>query len=75
MILPVDGHGSEVENACGDSNDGHEVVDLTIDLAKHPVALSHVNVVEDCVEYSHHQIREAHVDDERVRYCAHVAVG
>ena len=54
MILPVNGHRSEVENACGDSNDGHEVVDLTIDLAKHPVALSHVNVVEDCVEDSHH---------------------
>ena len=72
--LPINRHGSEIEHTGCHSDDGNEVVELAVDLSEHPVALPHVDVVENSVEDGQQQVRQTHVDDERVGYCPHVTV-
>ena len=52
-MLPVDGHGGEVEDAGGDGDDGHEVVDGAVDDPEAPVTVSHKYVVEDTIQNCH----------------------
>ena len=52
-LLPVYGHGCEVENAGGHGDDGNEVVDGAVDAAEDPLPVPHVNVVENAIEHSH----------------------
>ncbi len=52
-IVPVDRHGREVEDAGGDGDDAEEVVDVAVDAAEDPLAITHVHVVEHAVEDCH----------------------
>ncbi len=56
FLIPVNGHGSEVQNACSHGDDCHEVVDGTVNTSKSPFAITHVDVVEDAVQNSHQQV-------------------
>ncbi len=74
LTLPVNWHCGQIQNACGDGDDGDEVVDGAIEAAKDPLSISHVNVVEDAVEHGHHQVRQTHVGDESIRNRPHLAM-
>lgn len=54
---PVEGSGSERENAGGYRDIGHEVADSAVDFSEGPIVVQHVNEVEETVEDGQKQVR------------------
>ena len=53
FCLPIERHGGEIENRRRNRNDGHEIVDGTVGLAEVPTPITHGDVIEAAVQYSH----------------------
>ena len=66
MLLPVYRHGTQTKYRCSYCANGNEIIEDTVSVAEYPVTISHVDVVENAVEYCHKEIRNTDIYDESV---------
>jgi hypothetical protein len=74
MYVPINRYRHEGEHTGRDGADGNEVSELAINLAKRPVAVQHVDEVEESVEDGDHEVSDGQVDKEVIRDGAHPVV-
>ena len=74
MYIPVYWHGTQTKYRCGYCANGNEIIKNTVSIAEYPVTISHVNIVENTVEYCHEEIRNADIYYESIGNWPHMFV-